>query len=157
MMSCRVVIDWWAIVEVHARFVTVDSNHDFFSSFMLVLLWMLFRLSRFDRSQFIHSCKTFMVDFNQRGCSSYGRALASHARGTGFDSPHLHLFLFSFCFSFFGPKRTKYGRAWIRGPNLKQALAQYTWIWTLEYRGWKVVWSCRPGPYLIGLFSPKIN
>lgn len=26
-----------------------------------------------------------------RGCSSYGRALASHARGTGFDSPHLHL------------------------------------------------------------------
>ena len=27
-----------------------------------------------------------------RGCSSYGRALASHARGTGFDSPHLHFF-----------------------------------------------------------------
>ena len=26
-----------------------------------------------------------------RGCSSYGRALALHARGTGFDSLHLHL------------------------------------------------------------------
>ena len=25
-----------------------------------------------------------------RGCSSYGRALALHARGTGFDSLHLH-------------------------------------------------------------------
>ena len=31
---------------------------------------------------------------HQRGCSSYGRALASHARGTGFDSPHLQAFVF---------------------------------------------------------------
>ncbi|KAK9000183.1 hypothetical protein V6N11_080688 [Hibiscus sabdariffa] len=29
-----------------------------------------------------------------RGCSSDGRALALHARGTGFDPPHLH---FPFC------------------------------------------------------------
>jgi hypothetical protein len=29
-----------------------------------------------------------------RGCSSYGRALASHVSGTGFDSPHLHFFFF---------------------------------------------------------------
>ena len=27
------------------------------------------------------------------GCSSDGRALALHARGTGIDTPHLHLFL----------------------------------------------------------------
>ena len=27
-----------------------------------------------------------------RGCSSYGRAFALHARGTGIDTPHLHLF-----------------------------------------------------------------
>ncbi|AET05419.1 hypothetical protein MTR_8g105280 [Medicago truncatula] len=26
------------------------------------------------------------------GCSSHGRALALHARGTGFDTPHLHFF-----------------------------------------------------------------
>ena len=25
-----------------------------------------------------------------RGCSSYGRAFASHARGKGIDTPHLH-------------------------------------------------------------------
>jgi hypothetical protein len=30
------------------------------------------------------------------GCSSYGRALASHARGTRFNSPHLHFFSFAF-------------------------------------------------------------
>jgi hypothetical protein len=33
------------------------------------------------------------------GCSSNGRALALHARGTGFDTPHLHdyiLYIFSF-------------------------------------------------------------
>jgi hypothetical protein len=29
------------------------------------------------------------------GCSSYGRALASHARGTGFNSPHLYFLSFS--------------------------------------------------------------
>ncbi|KAL4318060.1 hypothetical protein GQ457_18G019390 [Hibiscus cannabinus] len=29
-----------------------------------------------------------------RGCSSNGRALALHARGTGFDPPHLHFLLF---------------------------------------------------------------
>jgi hypothetical protein len=34
---------------------------------------------------------------HQRGRSSYGRALASHARGTGFDSPRLQFFL---CFAF---------------------------------------------------------
>ena len=28
------------------------------------------------------------------GCSSDGRALALHARGTGIDTPHLHVFLF---------------------------------------------------------------
>ena len=28
------------------------------------------------------------------GCSSDGRAFALHARGTGIDTPHLHLFLF---------------------------------------------------------------
>ena len=28
----------------------------------------------------------------ERGCSSNGRALALHARGTGFDPPHLHFF-----------------------------------------------------------------
>ena len=27
---------------------------------------------------------------NDWGCSSAGRALASHARGRGFESPHLH-------------------------------------------------------------------
>ena len=31
-----------------------------------------------------------------RGCSSNGRALALHARGTGFDPPHLHLEYFFF-------------------------------------------------------------
>jgi hypothetical protein len=36
----------------------------------------------------------FKISANIRGCSSYGRALASHARGTGFDSPHLHFFSF---------------------------------------------------------------
>ena len=30
----------------------------------------------------------------ERGCSSNGRALALHARGTGFDPPHLHFLLF---------------------------------------------------------------
>ena len=30
--------------------------------------------------------------FPQRGCSSKGRALDSHARGTGMDAPHLQLF-----------------------------------------------------------------
>ena len=30
---------------------------------------------------------------NQRGCSSHDRALALHARGTGFDTPHLQYFL----------------------------------------------------------------
>ena len=29
-----------------------------------------------------------------RGCSSYGRAFASHARGKGIDTPHLHEILF---------------------------------------------------------------
>ena len=32
--------------------------------------------------------------FYEWGCSSDGRALALHARGTGIDTPHLHLFLF---------------------------------------------------------------
>jgi len=32
----------------------------------------------------------FDDDLNRRGCSSNGRALALHARGTGFDPPHLH-------------------------------------------------------------------
>ena len=31
--------------------------------------------------------------FYEWGCSSDGRALALHARGTGIDTPHLHLFL----------------------------------------------------------------
>ena len=31
-----------------------------------------------------------IVGMRFRGCSSYGRALALHARGTGFDSLHLH-------------------------------------------------------------------
>ena len=31
-----------------------------------------------------------------RGCSSNGRALALHARGTGFDPPHLHYFSVNF-------------------------------------------------------------
>ena len=39
----------------------------------------------------------------ERGCSSNGRALALHARGTGFDPPHLQFvfgrFLFPFLFS----------------------------------------------------------
>jgi hypothetical protein len=30
------------------------------------------------------------------GCSSYGRVLASHARGMGFNSPHLHFLSFAF-------------------------------------------------------------
>ena len=34
-----------------------------------------------------------------RGCSSYGRAFASHARGKGIDTPHLH--------KFFGEEKTK--------------------------------------------------
>jgi hypothetical protein len=37
---------------------------------------------------------------NRWGCSSNGRALALHARGTGFDPPHLHLFFFFFFFFF---------------------------------------------------------
>ena len=32
--------------------------------------------------------------FYEWGCSSDGRALALHARGTGIDTPHLHLFLY---------------------------------------------------------------
>ena len=36
------------------------------------------------------------------GCSSYGRALALHARGTGFDSLHLHS-SFMQCFGFMFP------------------------------------------------------
>ena len=31
-----------------------------------------------------------MSNLHKRGCSSNGRALALHARGTGFDPPHLH-------------------------------------------------------------------
>ena len=42
--------------------------------------------------------------WTRRGCSSHGRALALHARGTGFDTPHLHLhfiiLLLSSAFSF---------------------------------------------------------
>ena len=30
-----------------------------------------------------------------RGCSSDGRAFASHARGKGIDTPHLHIVFFS--------------------------------------------------------------
>ena len=30
----------------------------------------------------------------RRGCSSYGRAFALHARGTGIDTPHLHFNFF---------------------------------------------------------------
>ena len=45
-----------------------------------------------------------------RGCSSNGRALALHARGTGFDPPHLH---FSSTFrnscNFFNVARTLFG------------------------------------------------
>ena len=37
-------------------------------------------------------CITFLFLFVW-GCSSYGRAFALHARGTGIDTPHLHLFL----------------------------------------------------------------
>jgi hypothetical protein len=38
--------------------------------------------------------KTVVMSFEQHwGCSSNGRALALHARGTGFDPPHLHFFL----------------------------------------------------------------
>lgn len=34
------------------------------------------------------------VQYKTWGCSSNGRALALHARGTGFDPLHLHLFFF---------------------------------------------------------------
>jgi hypothetical protein len=34
------------------------------------------------------------LNLTNRGCSSNGRALALHARGTGFDPPHLHLYFF---------------------------------------------------------------
>jgi hypothetical protein len=34
------------------------------------------------------------------GRSSYGRALASHARGTGFDSPRLHFLFLQFVIFF---------------------------------------------------------
>ena len=36
----------------------------------------------------------FIPPFYVWGCSSDGRAFALHARGTGIDTPHLHLFLF---------------------------------------------------------------
>ena len=32
---------------------------------------------------------------SKRGCSSDGRAFASHARGKGIDTPHLHIVFFS--------------------------------------------------------------
>ncbi|KAG2584282.1 hypothetical protein PVAP13_6KG290612 [Panicum virgatum] len=42
--------------------------------------------------------KTWRTVVHRRGRSSYGRALASHARGTGFDSPRLQISRFAVSF-----------------------------------------------------------
>nr|GEY57684.1 hypothetical protein [Tanacetum cinerariifolium] len=37
-------------------------------------------------------CIFTLIAISKWECSSYGRALALHARGTGFDSPHFYIF-----------------------------------------------------------------
>ena len=56
-------------------FTQKQNNENFITFAILELFLRKFKLSN---------------TYYQRGCSSYGRALALHARGTGFDSPHLH-------------------------------------------------------------------
>ena len=48
---------------------------------------------KFDYFVEFRGSKLFFTPWSSWGRSSYGRALASHARGTGFDSPRLHFVL----------------------------------------------------------------
>ena len=55
-------------------------------------------LFTFSRSQIPMGWSTFeciITNVDSRGCSSSGRALALHVRGTGIDTPQLHFVSFS--------------------------------------------------------------
>ena len=59
-------------------------------SFCLLLIFFTTHTIYFFDFFYFLSPPLFLFLFYVWGCSSYGRAFALHARGTGIDTPHLH-------------------------------------------------------------------
>lgn len=67
----------------------------------LSLFFLFFGLYTTCTSIFLFFLRDFFLSYVDRGCSSDGRAFASHARGKGIDTPHLHFYSIHSLYSFF--------------------------------------------------------